>query len=285
MNVNQEKKYVPVIGIQEFRKEQTAGRKELVYNELHGEKHIDKPHKHDFFIIILFDSAKGTHSIDFQDYSIDNRQIHVLFPDQVHKWYIEPDSVGYQLMIDKVFFERFAPYFRFSFTNYINHPVIPLTDDIFKLLKYEFEAIKDELQTDHSLQNIISARAAVIAAIVSKVAEDIFTDTKVFQSDPRLAKFNLLIDQFFKEEKLVAFYAEKLNISANYLNILCKKNLKVSATQLIQQRVLLEAKRMLQSTSLSIKEIAFELGFVDHAYFSNFFKSQTKSTPTQFRES
>lgn len=284
MNGNQDKRYVPVVGIQEFRKEQTAGRKELVYNELHGEKHIDKPHKHDFFIIILFDRAKGTHTIDFQDYTIDNRQIHVLFPDQVHKWHIEPGSTGYQLMIDKVFFERFSPYFRFSFTNYINHPVISLTEGVFKLLEYEFEAIKDELQTTNSLQDIISARAAVIASIVSKAAEDIFTDTKVFQSNPRLARFNLLIDQFFKEEKSVAFYAEKLNISANYLNILCKKNLKVSATQLIHQRVLLEAKRMLQSTSLSIKEIAFELGFVDHAYFSNFFKSQTEYTPTEFRQ-
>lgn len=284
MSINQEQKYVPIIGIHEFREGQTAGRKELVYNELHGEKHIEKPHKHDFFIIILFDRAKGTHSIDFQDYIINNKQIHVLFPDQVHKWYIEPNSTGYQLMIDKIFFERFAPYFRFSFTNYINHPVIALTENVFKLLKYEFEAIKDELQSDHSLQDIISARAAVIAAIVSKTAEDLFTNAKVFQSNPRLAKFHLLIDQFFKEEKSVTFYAEKLNISANYLNILCKKNLKVSATQLIQQRVLLEAKRMLQSTDLSIKEIAFELGFVDHAYFSNFFKGQTKYTPTEFRE-
>ncbi|WEK21622.1 MAG: helix-turn-helix domain-containing protein [Candidatus Pedobacter colombiensis] len=283
MSVNDEKMYVPVIGIQEFRKGQTAGRKELLYNELHGERHIDKPHKHDFFIIVLFDSAKGVHNIDFQDYAIGNKQVHVLFPDQVHKWDIEPDTTGYQLMIDRGFFERFAPYFRFSFTNYINHPVIPLTDNSFNLLKYEFDAIKDELEAEHSLQDIISARAAVIAAIVSKAAEGIFTEAKVFQSNPRLAKFNLLIDQFFKEERLVAFYASKLNISANYLNILCKKNLNVSATQLIQQRVLLEAKRMLQSTDLSIKEIAFELGFVDHAYFSNFFKSQTEITPTEFR--
>jgi AraC-like DNA-binding protein len=284
MRVNDEKKYVPVIGIQEFRKGQTAGRKELLYNELHGERHIAKPHKHDFFIIVLFEKAKGVHNIDFQDYAIGNKQVHVLFPGQVHKWDIEPNTTGYQLMIDKVFFERFAPYFRFSFTNYINHPVIPLTDNSFNLLKYEFDAIKDELEAEHSLQDIISARAAVIAAIVSKEAENIFTDVKVFQSHPRLVKFNQLIDQFFKEEKLVVFYASKLNISANYLNILCKKNLNVSATQLIQQRVLLEAKRMLQSTDLSIKEIAFELGFVDHAYFSNFFKSRTEITPTEFRD-
>ncbi len=283
-NPSGENKYVPVIGIQEFRKGQLAGRDELLFNELRGARHIDKPHKHDFFIIMLFDKAQGIHTIDFRDYPVANRQIHLLFPGQVHRWDIGPQTVGYQLMIDRMFFERFAPYFRFSFTNYMNNPVIPLTGNSFKLLKYEFDAIKDELNADNSLKDIISARAAVIAAIVSKEAENLFTDFKVYQSNPRLAKFNMLIEQHFRLEKLVTFYASKLNVSANYLNILCKKNLHVSATQLIQQRVLLEAKRLLQSTNLSIKEIAFELGFVDHAYFSNFFKSQTGATPTEFKE-
>ena len=283
MSLPTDNKYVPIIGIQEFRKGQTAGRKELLYNELHGERHISKPHKHDFFILVLFDRAKGTHNIDFQDYAIGDKQVHILFPGQVHKWNIEPDTTGYQLMIDEAFFDRFSSYFRFSFTDYSNHPVISLSENNFKLLKYEFDAIKDELEAEDSLQDVISTRAAVIAAIVSKAAEQIFTGPKIYQSNPRLAKFNMLIDQFYKEQKLVAFYADKLNISSNYLNILCKKNLNISATQLIQQRVLLEAKRLLQSTDLSIKEIAFELGFVDHAYFSNFFKGQTNLTPTQFR--
>ena len=70
MNLHTDNKYVPIIGIQEFREGQTAGRKELLYNELHGERHISKPHKHDFFIIVLFEQAKGTHNIDFQDYEI-----------------------------------------------------------------------------------------------------------------------------------------------------------------------------------------------------------------------
>lgn len=284
MKIYDDTGYIPVLGIHEFRKGQLAGREEFLFNELHGERHIDRPHKHDFFIINLFESAKGVHNIDFHDYPIGNKQIHVLFPGQVHTWSIKPGTTGYQLMIQQNFFERFASFFRFSFSNYMNHPVIPLTTDNFKLLKYEFDAIRDELNSPNSVQEVISARAAVIAAIVSKEAEHIFTDLKVFQSNPRLAKFNMLIDKFYKQEKLVGFYASKLHISANYLNILCKNNLHVSATRLIQQRVLLEAKRLLQTTGLSIKEIAFELGFVDHAYFSNFFKAQSGITPTQFRE-
>jgi AraC family transcriptional regulator, transcriptional activator of pobA len=275
---------IPVLGIHEFRKTQQAGREEFLFNELHGERHIDRPHKHDFFIINLFESAKGVHNIDFHDYPIGNKQIHILFPGQVHTWNIKPKTTGYQLMIQPNFFERFASFLRFSFSNYMNHPVIPLSNENFKLLKYEFDAIRDELNSPDSVQEVVSARAAVIAAIVSKEAEHIFTDLKVFQSNPRLAKFNMLIDKFYKQEKLVGFYASKLHISANYLNILCKTHLHVSATRLIQQRILLEAKRLLLTTALSIKEIAFELGFVDHAYFSNFFKAQSGMTPTQFRE-
>lgn len=275
---------VPVIGMHGFRNRQVAGREELQFHDLHGERFIAKPHKHDFFMIILFDQAGGIHNIDSTDYEIGNHEVHVLFPGQMHKWAIKTGTIGYQLMVERSFFEQFAPYFRFSFTNYQNHPVIRLADDAFKLLRYEFEAIREELQREHSLASLINARAAVIAAIVSREAETIFTEFRIYQSNPRLARYNMLIDEFFREQKFVAFYAEKLNISANYLNILCKKNLGVSATRLIQQRVCTEAKRLLQTTGLTVKEIAFDLGFTDHAYFSNFFKSQTGMTPSRFRE-
>lgn len=274
---------IPVINIQGFREGQVAGRDELLFNELHGKRYIEKPHKHDFFILNLFDQAHGVHTIDSIDYPIGNHQVHVLFPGQIHKWDIKAGTIGYQLMVERSFLEQFAPYFRFSFTNYQNHPVIHLRGTAFQLLLYEFDAIKEELIKENSLVHLIRARAAVIAAIVSKEAEPVFREFKVYQSNPRLANFNMLIDEFFRKEKFVKFYAQRLHMSANYLNSLCKKNLKISATQLIHQRLSLEAKRMLQSTDLSIKEIAFELGFTDHAYFSNFFKKQTGASPSAFR--
>ena len=81
--------WAPVMGLDGFRKGQTAGREELLFNELHGERQIDKPHKHDFFIINLFDTASGVHTIDSIDYPIKDHQIHVLFPGQMHKWHIQ----------------------------------------------------------------------------------------------------------------------------------------------------------------------------------------------------
>jgi len=279
-----ENKSIPTLRLQGFRENQFAGKDELLFNEIFGEKVIEKPHKHDFFVIILFDKASGIHNIDSIDYAIGNNEVHVLFPNQMHKWHIKEGTVGYQLMIEKSFLEQFAPAFRFSFTNYQNHPVISLNDDSFEQLLYEFIAIREELISVNPIIQLISARAAVIAAIVSKEAELYIEEFKIYQTNPRLAKFNLLIDKYYKEQKGISFYADQLNISPNYLNILCKRNLKVSASHLIQQRIVIEAKRLLQSSDISIKEIAYQLGFSDHAYFSNFFKNQTELTPSQFRD-
>jgi len=273
-----------IIGIDEFKNGQIAGRNEILFNELNGERHIHQPHKHDFFIINLFNKAGGVHSIDSVNYPIGNKEIHILFPGQMHKWHIRPNTTGYQLMMELNFLEQFAPYFRFSFTNYQNHPVIKLSDDAFKKIEYEFTAIMEELKTGNALIHLLQARAAVIAAIVSTQAENNFSEFKIYQSNERLAKFNILIDRYYKDEKAVSFYAKKLNISANYLNILCKKHLKVSATHLIYQRLTTEAKRLLQEKKNTIKEITYDLGFSDHSHFSNFFKNQTGITPSEFRD-
>lgn len=276
-------KYFPLLGFQEFAAAPLTIKNQLLFNELHGERHIAAPHQHDFFIIILFHEARGIHNIDFVNYKIQDAQIHLLFPGQVHKWNIESDTTGYQLMIDRDFFERFASNFRFSFIDYRNHPVLQLDENSFQLILHEFLAIRDELQSTETLDELVSSRTAVIASIISKVAGKLFANQEHYQSEPRIERFMQLIDASFKEKKLVSHYASVLNITANYLNILCKKHLKIAATQLIQQRIILEAKRLLKSTTLSVKEIAFELGFADHAYFSNFFKTQTGTTPTDFR--
>ena len=201
----------------------------------------------------------------------------------MHKWHLKEGTKAYQLMIERQFFEQFSSFFRFSFTNYQNNPIIKLNKDSYSKLKYEFISIKKELKKQKASIHLISARAAVIAAIVSEQAEDIFDEFKVYQTNERLAQYNLLIDLFFTQNKTVGFYAKKLNISANYLNILCKKDLKVSAIQLIQQRVIVEAKKLITNNKSTLKEITFELGFTDTAYFSNYFKKHTGMSPSQFR--
>ena len=275
---------VPILGMEEFRKHSLQEAVALQYHELVGNRRILKSHKHDFFMMLMFEYGEGTHTIDFQDYPIRNKEIHLLFPDQVHRWDIGPTAKATQLMLDRLFFERITPYLRFTKTQYMQHPTIALSEQAFECLSYEFNAIKVELAQENPLKELLQARATVIASMISQEAERQFEDFKLFPTDPRITKFTNLIEAHFKTQKGIAFYAQQLHISANYLNVLCKKKLHSAASQVIQQRVVLEAKRLLQSTDLSIKEIAYELNFGDHAYFSNFFKSQTGITPTEFKE-
>lgn len=275
--------FFPTLGLQEFNENLTNDR-DLLYHELRGERLIESPHKHDFFIIMLFEKGSGTHSIDFVNYPIEDNQIHLLFPGQVHEWQIGENGIGYQLMISRGWFEHFIPNLRFATRYYQNHPVIAIHAEDYTLLLQEFVAIRDEISKKDILWDIVQTRIKLIALLLSRCAAAKFNDFEKYSSTPILAKFLAYIDQYYTEERSVSFYAGKLHITPNYLNILTQKTLDVSASSLIQDRLILEAKRLLKSSELSLKDIVYSLGFYDHANFSKFFKKRTGMTPSAFRE-
>lgn len=275
--------HIPTLDINEFSPNQNPGN-DLLYHYIEGERHIEKPHKHDFFLFMLFQKGSGTHSIDFVDHAIAPGQLHLLFPEQIHKWKLGTNTSAHQVMISRQAFETLTNSFRFSLILYQNYPIITLSPATFEQILYEFKQIKAELEGPASLPEIITARLRLIALIISREAETVFNNKTVYQTKPILFKYLALIDKYYKNEKLVSYYADQLNISPNYLNILCKKHFQVSATALIHERLILETKRTLLTTEKPIKAIAFDLGFYDLAYFSRFFKKHTRMTPREFRE-
>jgi AraC-like DNA-binding protein len=92
-----------------------------------------------------------------------------------------------------------------------------------------------------------------------------------------------LLDKNFKEKKMVAEYAAELLVTPNYLNRIVKKNTGFSAGHQIRQRVVLEAKRMGRYSDAGMKEIAYNLGFLDTAHFSRFFKTFGGINFTEFK--
>lgn len=256
----------------------------LLYHGSQGKNTIERAHKHDFFLLFLIEKGSGIHSIDFVDHDVSDLQIHILFPDQLHSWELGEETCGYQLMISKRVFETFSTSLQFSFLLYQGHPVIQLSQALFHDLLLEYKNLARELASHPVYWDIVYSRSKLITQLLSREVENKFDAISLYRTHPLLLRYHALIDYYFKDEKTVTFYASKLNISANYLNILCKNNLQVTALYLIQSRITLEAKRLLHSSQMSIKEIAFKIGFHDIAYFSNFFKGQTSMSPRQFRE-
>lgn len=103
-------------------------------------------------------------------------------------------------------------------------------------------------------------------------------------ADPRVDHLRRLIDEHFRKERLISFYAEKLAMTADRLNDHVKRATGVTAGHLIRQRVLTEAKRQLVFTGQPIHEIAYDLAFSDPSHFTRFFRKQTGTTPQAFRE-
>ena len=101
--------------------------------------------------------------------------------------------------------------------------------------------------------------------------------------DDRVLRFQALLDAQFRAQRTVGHYAQALGITAGQLTRLCRAGLGLSTLAAINARVVHEAQRELAYSSLSIKQIAAELGFDDDAYFGRFFKKQTSHRPTEFR--
>ena len=102
-------------------------------------------------------------------------------------------------------------------------------------------------------------------------------------ADPTVESLRRVVEDHFRKQRLLNFYADKLAMTPDRLNDHVKRATGVTAGHLIRQRVLTEAKRQLVFTAQPIHEIAYDLSFSDPSHFARFFRKQTGSTPQDFR--
>ena len=149
-----------------------------------------------------------------------------------------------------------------------------------------FQAIEREAQTDGSGQ--AEAGMALLLALFVQIARVARLDEEIERAARsrkalQIERFRSLLDARFRERVPVDGYAAELGITAGQLTRLCHEIIGLSAQQAINARVVHEAQRELIYSSLSIKQVAGELGFDDEAYFGRFFRKQTGFRPTEFR--
>lgn len=146
----------------------------------------------------------------------------------------------------------------------------------------------DEFEdTDIIQRDMLQMMLKRLIIIITRLAKKQYLNPQNLTDDKLdiLRKYNLLVENNYRKQHSVQYYADQLNKSpktlANYFALYNHK----SPLVVIQERILLEAKRLLIYTDKSAKEIAYELGYDDAAYFSNFFKKQTGISPSEFKNS
>lgn len=144
----------------------------------------------------------------------------------------------------------------------------------------------EELNTSDNIQNdmlVMLLKRLII--VVTRLARSTYMPREQ-QPEERfntIRRFNLLVETHFREQHSVSYYADRMNKSPKTLsNVFALYNHK-TPLQVIQERILIEARRLLYYTDKPAKQITFELGFEDSAYFSNFFKRHTGQSPQEFR--
>jgi AraC-like DNA-binding protein len=150
---------------------------------------------------------------------------------------------------------------------------------LINIFEEEFSEI-DDIQED-MLRMLLKRLIIIVTRIAKKqFINKALTDSKL----DILRQYNLLVEHHYKTEHKVKFYAEKLNRSPKTLSNYFALYNHQPPLMVIQNRIFLQAKRLLIYTNKSSKEVAYELGFEDVAYFSNFFKKMALIAPSLFRK-
>ena len=253
-------------------------------------KHQDMvfPHKHNFFHFVLFTKGSGEHIIDFNHYNIEPYQIYFMVPGQVHTWNFTGDEEGYVVNFSIDYFQSFllrTDYLeRFSFLQgKIEHLIFVIAEQFRKQSIHILEQIssaKAAGQSEDYIRTLLLQFILYISISTEKDHQEHGTpyNHKIFNS------FQQLVEQQFKSTKLPSVYADQLFITPNHLNAICKSYIGQSAGEIIRNRIVLEAKRLLVNRNLNINEIADELQFNDNSYFTKFFKKSAGLTPEEFRK-
>jgi AraC family transcriptional activator of pobA len=216
---------------------------------------------------------------------LDSSTIAVIAPKQTYTITPDQQSCGYILSFSYEFMQAALNSAgmaqEFHLNSVAGKVAVPEEDRSF--LRDIVSRLRQEFQTNNGLKDAILRGLFQIFALylnrITAVKQPSVKNRCLYHTN----RFFALLDEHFATLKMPADYANLLAVSPSYLNFIIKENFGLNTSYYIQQRVLAEAKKLMSAREVTMKEVAYKLGFFDVSHFSKFFKRNTGVPFTDFR--
>ncbi|MDK9770485.1 helix-turn-helix domain-containing protein [Vibrio sp. B181a] len=242
-----------------------------------------EPHRHEYWEIVWCLDNSGTQSIDFIEYQNRRGRLFTISPGQVHRSEFMGKSVR-MLIFSPGFAEtnpRSTQLVNTVFSTIDRPPYLDCNEEGFPYLESIYTLLQEECEREACDWDLVESLLNSFLRYALRFSKQPFQ--KGEQKDARIVQLIELIELHYREQKKCQFYSDALALTSKRLNELVKADRDKTVTQLIHDRIILEANRELVFSTKTVKTIAFELGFDDPAYFSRFYRKQKGETPAEFR--
>ncbi|MEI3788595.1 MULTISPECIES: helix-turn-helix domain-containing protein [unclassified Chryseobacterium] len=235
-------------------------------------------HRHNFFEIIWFQKVSENSSLelDFESYSLENNQICIIAPGQVFNMKLRGEK-GYVLAVSREIFKEAS-----DIETILTGGTCPFSLD--PQSGETCSTIISLMEKEYNGSSRLDLLKSYLRAFCIIITEQISLQNPSINDRQRIQELVSLIEEHYTAEKDTRFYADQIKISTHHLNDIVRLSRGTTVKKMIAQRLVLEAKRELSFGALTVKEIAFKLGFSDASYFSRFFKKHTGRNPEGFKE-
>ena len=247
------------------------------------------PHSHSYYQIIWFFEDGGTHCVDFESYEIQKNMFFFIAKDRIHAFDDNLEVQGLLIHFNESFFMHndVDVFLKYHIFNSQENPQYIIDKDTAETAHLHTKLIARELsnRTQFGYEDSIRFSLKALLINLERVHQKEQSRQLSFKNHYELqfAKYKELVEENYSKGLSVAEYAQLLYISSKTLNTITKEIVGKSASQIIADRIILQAKRLLKFTSLQIGEIAFKVGFEDPSYFVKYFKRHVGHSPTNYR--
>ncbi|GAA4778996.1 AraC family transcriptional regulator [Olivibacter ginsenosidimutans] len=244
-------------------------------------------HRDDHYIFIFLEKGTAHFVIDFKEFHVAGPLVLCILPGQVHHilshsrasgWFLAAETTFVPIEHRKVFeHQMFTP------INTLSAVLFNLCQQSLQLIDQYVSSINKDLPYN---KDILSSSISTFTGFIVEATNIQQTQQATYNSRAStiLTSFREVLSIHFSTLKKPSDYASLLCLSPAYLNEAIKQATGFSVTYWIRNEIILEAKRLLFYTDMTVKEIAQQLGYTDYAYFTRLFKQDTKRSPTQFRK-